>query len=66
MKNNGGSENHPYASAMAKAGQEIPTEVFQAIYRFILDRKSGNLIISVTDGYISTLKTETYTRFRKR
>ena len=57
-------EKFPYESALSKAGQHIPVEIFQAIYKYVLDRKSGNIIISFAEGRISILKTENYTRFK--
>ena len=66
MKNSGAGENHPYASALSKAGENIPTEVFQAIYKLVLDEKSGNLIINFQQGRISSMKTEVYTQLRKK
>ncbi len=61
--NNKPKPDHPYESAMTKAGQEIPIEVFQAIYKYILDKKSGNIQLSFHEGRISSMKIEGFTRF---
>lgn len=40
----------------------IPLEVYQAVFKFVVDKKSGNVIISIKEGRIASMKTEMFTR----
>ncbi len=55
--------DHPYKSEIHKAGQDIPAQVFQAIYNYILDKKSGNISLSFQEGRLASMKREDFTRF---